>query len=123
MRSKTKQASLVAYLLPIALAALLAGGLVWYNAAHAPVCPPAELVLASTPVLNPYPELEGVQIPINTADATMLEQLPGIGPVRAAEIVAYIREHGPITSLDQLTEIKGIGAETIKKISPYLVIE
>ncbi|WP_315501914.1 ComEA family DNA-binding protein [Actinomyces radicidentis] len=48
-------------------------------------------------------------VDVNTADATALEDLPGIGPALAERIVAYREEHGPFGSLDDLTDVPGIG--------------
>ncbi len=53
-------------------------------------------------------------VDINKAGAAELEALPGIGPVTAAAIVAHREEHGPFTSVDQLTEVSGIGQKTVE---------
>lgn len=50
-----------------------------------------------------------VLIDVNTADATALEELPGIGPALAERIVSYREEHGPFASVDDLTDVPGIG--------------
>lgn len=51
---------------------------------------------------------------INTADAaTLSKQLKGIGPSKAAAIVEYRQKHGPFKSIDQLTQVKGIGEKVI----------
>ena len=47
---------------------------------------------------------------VNTADAEVLAELPGIGPAKAAAIIAYREEHGPFASLEELDEVKGISA-------------
>lgn len=78
--------------------------------------------LESLPLLNPYPELEGVVIDINHATKEELEQLPGIGPVKAGDIVDYVKEKGPLTSLEELLEVKGIGEKTLEKLRPFLSI-
>ena len=48
------------------------------------------------------------RIDINTATATELESLPGVGPAKAQAIVAH-REVAPFKSTDELVEVKGIG--------------
>lgn len=48
-------------------------------------------------------------ININTADATALEELPGVGPATAAAIIAYREEHGPFAGVDDLLDVPGIG--------------
>lgn len=46
---------------------------------------------------------------INTADASTLENLPGIGPSLAAAIVVYRQEHGHFTQPEGLLAVPGIG--------------
>jgi competence protein ComEA len=48
-------------------------------------------------------------VDLNTADATALETLPGIGPATAAAILAHREAHGPFHSVDELLEVRGIG--------------
>ncbi|WP_415905210.1 ComEA family DNA-binding protein [Neptuniibacter sp. QD48_55] len=55
-------------------------------------------------------------IDLNTATAEQLAQnLNGIGVAKAEAIVEYRTKNGPFTSVDQLTEVKGIGAATVEK--------
>lgn len=46
---------------------------------------------------------------LNSATASELETLPGIGPTTAAAIVAHRDQHGPFASVDELGEVAGIG--------------
>lgn len=48
-------------------------------------------------------------IDINRATATELEDLPGVGPVLAARIVAYRDLHGPFAVIEDLLDVGGIG--------------
>ena len=64
----------------------------------------------------------GQKININSASAAELENLPGIGPVTAAAIVAYREEKGPFASVDALTEVSGIGEATLEKIKPNAAV-
>ena len=52
---------------------------------------------------------------INTADATQLATLNGIGESKARAIIAYRETNGPFRSVEQLAEVKGIGLKTVEK--------
>lgn len=46
-------------------------------------------------------------IRVNLANPMELEEIPGIGPERAAAIVKFRQEHGPIQDVNQLARILG----------------
>lgn len=53
---------------------------------------------------------------INSADAkTISESLSGIGIKKAEAIVKYRTEKGPFKSVEDLTNVSGIGEKTIEK--------
>ena len=53
---------------------------------------------------------------VNTADAAAIAKaLDGIGPAKAAAIVAWREEHGPFKSVDEVGKVKGVGAETLER--------
>lgn len=55
-------------------------------------------------------------VDINSADAEQLsESLQGVGPSKAAAIIAYREQHGPFRSLDDLAKVKGIGPSLVEK--------
>lgn len=62
----------------------------------------------------------GGAIALNSADATQLEELPGVGPATAAKIIEYRQTHGGFKSVDELMEVKGIGPKKMEKMRPYL---
>lgn len=78
---------------------------------------------AELPMLGAYPELEGIKVNLNTAVESELQQLPGIGPKKAEAIIAYVQEHGPFSSVDELTEVSGIGEKTLENLRPYITVE
>ncbi len=55
-----------------------------------------------------------------TATAEELEMLPGIGPKTARALIDYRNRSGPVRSIEQLVEVRGIGLKTLKKIAPYI---
>lgn len=60
-------------------------------------------------------------VDLNRAPVDELAKLPHVGPKRAALIVAR-RQEKPFQSVDELTEIKGIGAKTLEKIRPQVKV-
>lgn len=64
------------------------------------------------------PEGQGL-VNINTANATQLTQLPGIGPAIAQKIIDYRTANGPFTSVDDLTKVPGIGAAKLAQIKSH----
>ncbi len=53
---------------------------------------------------------------INKADAEKIaKELKGIGLSKATAIVAYRTQNGPFKTVEQLTEVKGIGLKTVEK--------
>lgn len=61
-------------------------------------------------------------IDLNSATADQLEQLPGIGPVTAAAIIAWRDANGPFTSVDQLGEVDGIGSARLEKLRDQVFV-
>jgi competence protein ComEA len=56
------------------------------------------------------------KVNLNTADAaTLARDLLGIGQVKAQAIVEYRTANGAFASVDDLLEVKGIGAATLEK--------
>jgi len=59
---------------------------------------------------------EAAGISINSASASELEGLPGVGPAIAARIVSYRETNGPFTSIDALGDVSGIGEAILGSI-------
>lgn len=57
---------------------------------------------------------------INTADAALLDTLPGIGPTYAARIVDYRTAHGPFSAIEDIQKVSGIGPSTFATIKPFI---
>ncbi|MEX2275130.1 MAG: ComEA family DNA-binding protein [Actinomycetota bacterium] len=62
------------------------------------------------------------QIDVNTADATELEELSGIGEVLAQAIIDYRTENGPFGAIDELEDVSGIGPATLEEIRDHVTI-
>ena len=60
-------------------------------------------------------------ININTATKEQLEELPGIGPSKAAAIIEFRQKHGPFNSLEDLLDVPGIGPSTLENIKSMVV--
>jgi len=58
---------------------------------------------------------------VNTAPASEISLLPGIGPALAQRIVLDRETNGPFESLDDLGRVRGIGPKTIIQIKPLVV--
>ncbi len=61
-------------------------------------------------------------VDLNRASAAELEQLPGIGPARAAAIVEYRERHGPFAVPGDLRGVSGIGEATFQDLAPLVVV-
>ena len=52
-------------------------------------------------------------ININTADKQQFMEMDGVGDARAAAIIEYREQNGGFDSVDELTEVSGIGSATL----------
>lgn len=73
---------------------------------------------------NPTSAVRGSSflININTASAKEIESLPGIGEVKANQIVTYRNEHGLFMSIEDLLNVPGIGSELLDTIRPLITL-
>ncbi len=62
------------------------------------------------------------RIDLNSADAWLLDALPGIGPSTAASIVDYRNKNGPFRMVRDLLRIPGIGEGTLQRINDYVTV-
>jgi competence protein ComEA len=61
-------------------------------------------------------------INLNTATKEDLVALPGIGPAKAQAILDYRSAHGPFKSIEEVKDVKGIGAKRFEKIKGELAV-
>jgi competence protein ComEA len=64
--------------------------------------------------------VDGV-VNLNTAEVAVLGLLPGVGPAKAAQIVAYRKRH-PFRTVDELVRIKGIGRKMVRRLRVHLAV-
>jgi competence protein ComEA len=75
------------------------------------VAPPPGAAAAAPGLLN-----------LNTADASALEALPGIGPALAARIVDWRDANGRFTAVDDLQQVSGIGDKTFAELKDLVTV-
>lgn len=73
-------------------------------------------------VSNLKPEDIKVKLDINNAPWYELVLLPKLGEVKAKAIVAYREKHGNFKTLDELSNVKGIGTSVIEAIRDHVKI-
>lgn len=64
----------------------------------------------------------GNLININTAPVELLEELPGIGPAKAADIVAYRQKNGAFDTIEAIQNVPGIGPGLFEDIQDLISI-
>ena len=60
------------------------------------------------------------KININTADESMLQELPGVGPSLAQKIITYREKNGKFSSIDDLKNVTGIGDKKFESLKDYI---
>jgi len=71
---------------------------------------------------NEHPQIAPLLININTASISELDRLPGIGPQKAAEIIAYRDANGPFEHIEEIEMVSGIGPVTFENIKTLICI-
>jgi|SRR5690349_16446690 competence protein ComEA len=59
---------------------------------------------------------------LNTASKEELVALSGIGPAKAQAIIDYRVQHGGFKTVDELKDVKGIGARRFEKLKSELTV-
>jgi len=61
-------------------------------------------------------------VALNQAGVAELDTLPGVGPVLAQRIIEWRDAHGGFTSVEQLSEVSGIGPTRLDDIRPHVTL-
>jgi competence protein ComEA len=62
----------------------------------------------------------GQPVDLNAATLEQLDGLPGVGPVLAQRIIDWRTAHGRFSSVDELTDVSGIGERTLADLKPLV---
>lgn len=93
-----------------------------FAAASAPASSTSASASASSVSSSTSGAASGDLINLNTATASDLQKLNGIGEKKAEQIIAYRQEKGSFKSIDELKEVSGIGDKTFAAIKDQLTI-
>jgi competence protein ComEA len=72
---------------------------------------------------NPTVKQAAATINLNQATAEELQSLPGVGPALSERIIKYRTEYGPFRSVDQLTEVQGVGQAKLARFKDRLKLD
>lgn len=80
-------------------------------------------LLAAVAILSTGVAFAADPININDASAEALAAaIVGVGLTKAEAIVAYRDQHGPFSSVDELTQVQGIGERTVERSRENLTV-
>lgn len=68
-------------------------------------------------------ETKGSKVNINTATQAQLETLPGIGPSTATKILAYRKEKGKFSKIEDIKQVSGIGEAKFEKMKEHITVK
>ena len=61
-------------------------------------------------------------ININTASATELQRLPGVGAKTAGRVIEYRQKNGPFKKVEELMNVQGIGEKSFLKLRTLVTV-
>lgn len=63
-----------------------------------------------------------IKVSINTADIDLLMTIPGIGESKAKSIIEYREKEGLFTTIQDITNVSGIGEKLFESIKEYITV-
>ncbi|MDR2975860.1 MAG: helix-hairpin-helix domain-containing protein [Streptococcaceae bacterium] len=67
--------------------------------------------------------VESAKININTADATQLQSLSGVGQKKAQDIIDYRTQNGSFKTVDDLGNVSGFGPKSLEKLKESVTVD
>ena len=91
---------------------------------HSPTTIPEDIMLKILPALALalFAHTSLAVVNLNTATKDELIALPGIGPAKAQAILDYRGQHGGFKDVEELKDVKGIGAKRFEKLKAELTV-
>jgi comEA protein len=80
-----------------------------------------DVVLAQKPAAKAAAAVPAV-VNLNTATATQIATLPGIGEKAAQRIIEYREKNGGFKKIEELMNVKGIGEKSFLKLKPLITV-
>lgn len=91
--------------------------------ARAEVAVPTTVAVSAVPApAREVAKAGSSKLDLNRASAADLEGLPGVGPVLARRVMDWRAAHGPFRSVEQLTEVKGIGPRKLERLRALVTV-
>lgn len=87
----------------------------------APVVDGQQIVVRTVGAFGP-PLVDDGRVRLNSATATDLEAIAGVGPVLAERIVAYRERNGPFTEVEDLLDVAGIGESKLEAMRDQVIV-
>lgn len=75
------------------------------------------------PPVPPDKTSSGGLVNVNTASATELQTLPGIGPTLAQSILDHREAHGPFGAIEEIMDVRGIGEGLFAGMRDLITVE
>jgi competence protein ComEA len=87
------------------------------------LCAGAATTSAQKPAAKPASSAAaGAVVNLNTATASQIATLPGIGEKAAQRIIEYREKNGGFKKIEELMNVKGIGEKSFLKLKPLITV-